>query len=242
MGVQAPRAPGGAGRAAAGCPGRSMDDRRLVARARAGDLAAADELLARHQRAAYTAALRLLGAPADAEDVAQEALVRAFTHLAELQAGEDFAPWLRRIAVNLSLNVLRRRGRLRFESLDAPPPAAGGGAAARPEPADEDQRTPEEVALGAAAWGRLEGLLRRLPDEQRVAVVLRDVYGYDLAEVAALQRCGLSAAKMRVSRGRAALRRLLREPGPAEGGPPAADSGGEPAGAPGEISGSGAAV
>ena len=192
-----------------------MDDRRLVARARAGDLAAADELLARHQRAAYTAALRLLGAPADAEDVAQEALVRAFTHLAELQAGEDFAPWLRRIAVNLSLNVLRRRGRLRFESLDAPPPAAGGGAAAPPEPADEDQRTPEEAALGAAAWGRLEGLLRRLPDEQRVAVVLRDVYGYDLAEVAALQRCGLSAAKMRVSRGRAALRRLLREPGPA---------------------------
>ena len=113
------------------------------------------------------------------------------------------------------------------------PPGSRGGAAAPPEPADEDQRTPEEAALGAAAWGRLEGLLRRLPDEQRVAVVLRDVYGYDLAEVAALQRCGLSAAKMRVSRGRAALRRLLREPGPAGGGPPAADSGGEPAGAPG---------
>jgi RNA polymerase sigma-70 factor (ECF subfamily) len=217
-----------------------MDDRGLVARARAGDLAAADELLARHQRTAYTAALRLLGAPADAEDVAQEALVRAFTHLAELHAGADFAPWLRRIAVNLSLNVLRRRGRIRFESLDAPPPAARGegGAAARPEPADEGQRTPEEAALGAAEWGRLEGVLRRLPDEQRVAVVLRDVYGYDLAEVAALQRCGLSAAKMRVSRGRAALRRLLREAGPAAGGPAAAGSGGEP----GDIPGSGAAV
>jgi RNA polymerase sigma-70 factor (ECF subfamily) len=198
-----------------------MDDRGLVARARAGDLAAAGELLARHQRLAYTAALRLLGEAADAEDVAQEALVRAFTHLAELQAGEDFAAWLRRIAVNLSLNVLRRRGRIRFESLDAPAPGPGppapGGLPGRAEPADESRRTPEEEALGAAQWTELEHLLRRLPDEQRVALVLRDVYGYDLAEVAALQRCGLSAAKMRVSRARAALRRLLSESGPAAG-------------------------
>jgi RNA polymerase sigma-70 factor (ECF subfamily) len=221
-----------------------MDDRGLVARARAGDLAAAGELLTRHQRLAYTAALRLVGAPADAEDVAQEALVRAFTHLAELQEAEDFAPWLRRIAVNLSLNVLRRRGRIRFESLDAPPPAAGGGDRGRPEPADESQRTPEAAALGAAEWAEWEGLLRRLPDEQRVAVVLRDVYGYDLAEVAALQRCGLSAAKMRVSRGRAALRQLLRESGPAaETAPrPASGAGPDSAAGPGDISGEGAAV
>ena len=218
-----------------------MDDRGLVARARAGDLAAAGELLARHQRAAYTTALRLLGAPADAEDVAQEALVRAFTHLAELQASEDFAPWLRRIAVNLSLNVLRRRGRIRFESLDAPPPAAEGGATGRPEPVAAGQRTPEEEALGAAEWTELEGLLRQLPDEQRVAVVLRDVYGYELAEVAALQRCGLSAAKMRVSRGRAALRRLLRESGPPAGGGTATGPGTSPgAGPPFEVRETGA--
>ena len=205
-----------------------MDDRGLVARARAGDLAAAGELLARHQGLAYTAALRLLGEPADAEDVAQEALVRAFTHLAELQEAADFAPWLRRIAVNLSLNVLRRRGRIRFESLDEPPPGAAGAAPAA-EPADEGQRTPEEEAVGASRWADLEELLRRLPDEQRVALVLHDVYGYDLAEVAALQRCGLSAAKMRVSRARAALRRLLREAGRQGGGDvAAAERGGDP--------------
>jgi RNA polymerase sigma-70 factor (ECF subfamily) len=150
--------------------------------------------------------------------VAQEALVRAFTHLAELQEAADFAPWLRRIAVNLSLNVLRRRGRIRFESLDEPAPGAGAAPPATAEPADEGQRTPEEEALGAVRWANLEGLLRRLPDEQRVALVLRDVYGYDIAEVAALQRCGISAAKMRVSRARAALRRLLSEAGPGAGG------------------------
>jgi RNA polymerase sigma-70 factor (ECF subfamily) len=186
-----------------------MDDRRLVARARAGDLAAAGELLARHQRGAYTAALRLLGAPADAEDVAQEALVRAYTHLAELHEAEDFGPWLRRIAVNLSLNLLRRRGRIRFESLDAPAEVAPAGR----DPVDERRPSPEEEVLEAAQWANLEAVLRQLPDALRVAVVLRDVYGYDVAEVAALQRCGLSAAKMRISRARAALRRLLEAAG-----------------------------
>lgn len=177
---------------------------------------AAGELLARHQRLAYTAALRLLGEPAEAEDAAQEALVRAYTHLADLQEGEDFAPWLRRIVVNLSLNVLRRRGRLRFESLDTPPstaPDAPGSATPARELVDERQRTPEEEALGAALREDVEALVRRLPDEQRVALVLRDLYGYETAEVAALQRCGLSAAKMRVSRARATLRRLLEEAG-----------------------------
>ena len=209
-----------------------MDDRDLVAHARAGDLAAAGALLARHQRTAYTAALRLLGEPADAEDVAQDALVQAYTHLAELRQGADFAPWLRRIAVTRSLNVLRRRGRLRFEPLDAPRAGRGqlgrpGGPAPGPGPRefpDAAQRTPEEEAMVAALRADLEALLHRLPDEQRVAVVLRDIYGYDLAEVAALQRCGLSAAKMRVSRARAALRRLLEEARaaqPQESGPAA---------------------
>ena len=53
--------------------------------------------------------------------------------------------------------------------------------------------------------------MRQLPDDQRVALVLRDVYGYDVAEIATLQRCGLSAAKMRVSRARATLRRLVTD-------------------------------
>jgi RNA polymerase sigma-70 factor (ECF subfamily) len=191
-----------------------MDDGSLVARARAGDLDAAGELLARHQRLAYTTALRLVGNPTEAEDVAQDALVQAYTHLGDLEQDADFPPWLRRIAVNRSLNVLRRRGHLRFESLEAPPPGAvAESAAPRWELADERQRTPEEAAISAELLAELEALIRRLPAEQRVALVLRDVYGYDMADVAALQRCGLSAAKMRLSRGRATLRRLLAEKG-----------------------------
>jgi RNA polymerase sigma-70 factor (ECF subfamily) len=187
-----------------------MDDDALVARIRSGDFAAASELLSRHQRVAYTAALRLLREPLDAEDVAQEALVRAYTRIAELQSGASFPAWLRRIAVNLSLNLLRRRGVLQIESLDAGA-AAGDSGTVPYQLADHSSQTPEQAALDREHRDRIEELVGQLSPEQRVAVVLRDMYGYDVAEVAALQRCGLSAAKMRIARGRAQLRRLLGE-------------------------------
>jgi len=184
-----------------------LDDETLVARIRTGDLDAASSLLSRYQDVAYTTALRLLANTSDAEDITQESLVRAFTHFSELQEHASFSAWLRRITVNLSLNALRRRGLLQFESLDTD---------AGPEPRQHDAArqppaTPEDKALEGALGDQVKALMQRLPPEQRVAVVLRDVYGYEVPEIADLQRCGLSAAKMRVQRGRAALRRLLTE-------------------------------
>ncbi len=184
-----------------------MNDEDLVAQVRAGDLQAADALLSRYQDVAYTTALRLVGQRADAEDVAQETLVRAYTHLADLESGASFAPWLRRIAVTLSLNVLRRRGLLTFDSLDAEP--ARDGISARDVP--DATPGPEAEALDLLFRDEVEKLIQQLPAEQRVAVVLRDIYGYDVAEIAELRRCGLSAAKMRIVRGRALLRTLLTQ-------------------------------
>ncbi len=203
-----------------------MDEKALVRRSRHGDLTAAGELLEHYQGLAYTTALRLLGERTEAEDIAQEALIRAYTHLADLRDDDGFGPWLRRIAVNLSLNVLRRRGRLRFESLDGGD-GAGAGAEVSEAPrefVDAGQRTPEEQALDADRLAAVDALVQRLPVEQRVSLLLRDVYDYDMTEVASLQGCGLSAAKMRVSRARAAMRQMLRETplmpggdGPAQG-------------------------
>ncbi|MDQ2908075.1 MAG: sigma-70 family RNA polymerase sigma factor [Candidatus Eremiobacteraeota bacterium] len=187
------------------------DDDGLVKRAKSGDLRAAEELFSRHQSAAYTAALRLVGEKAEAEDIAQDALVKAYTRLADLEEGISFAAWLRRIAVNLSLNALRRRGILRFEPLEGAKRDAADHDSAPRDFVDPLQRTPEEEALNSALRDEVELLVRQLPSEQRVAVVLRDMYGYDVAEVAELQQCGLSAAKMRITRGRAHLRRLLND-------------------------------
>lgn len=186
-----------------------MDDALLVARAKDGDISCAETLLSRHQNGAYTAALRLLGEPADAEDVAQDAMVRAYARLADLEDGTNFGAWLRKIAVNLSLNFLRRRRQFRFESLE------DGAAATDADLVDERGPTPEKAALDMSARDEIERLIRKLPVDQRVAVVLRDMYDYDVAEVAELQRCGLSAVKMRIARGRAQLKKMILEARPA---------------------------
>jgi RNA polymerase sigma-70 factor, ECF subfamily len=185
-----------------------LDDQILVARIRQGDMEAASILLSRYQNVAYTVALRLMGNAFDAEDVAQDVLLRAYTRIADLQEGASFPGWIRRIAVNSSLNALRRRGRLQVEPLE---PRDGGHEAGPVLQLESADATPEDEALSRALEMTIAAALARLPAEQRVAVVLRDMYGYNVAEVAAAQQCGLSAAKMRIVRGRLLLRRLLTE-------------------------------
>lgn len=129
--------------------------------------------------------------------------MRAYTHLSELDDDSTFGAWLRRIAVNLSLNALRRRGRIQFESLDTSPASF--------DAVDQFEPAPEERAINASEVTGMDALFERLPLEQRVAVVLSDVYDYDIVDVATLSRCTLSAAKMRIVRGRATLRELLRD-------------------------------
>lgn len=184
-----------------------MDDEALVTRARSGDMAAVSELLERHQDAVYTAALRLVGS-ADAEDIAQEALVRAYTQLPELRDQASFGGWVKRIAVNLSLNALRRRGLLEFDSLDR---SHRDGKDRSTNDLPDMDPSPEDRVIAAALKDEIDRLILELPIEQRVAVVLRDMYGFDVSEVAKLQRCGISAAKMRISRGREQLRRRITE-------------------------------
>lgn len=184
-----------------------MEDETLVVRARYGDMVAVGELLQRHQNAVYTAALRLVGS-ADAEDIAQETLVRAYTRLSELREHANFSSWIRRIAVNLSFNSLRRRGLLEFEPLDR---AQATGESATLIELPDVHPSPEDQVIAEAMRHEIDRFVRELPIDQRIAVVLRDMYGLDVSEVAELQRCGISAAKMRISRGREQLRRRISE-------------------------------
>lgn len=133
-------------------------DAELVARARRGSRDAAAELFERHWDAAWRAALGITGRRATADDVAQEAFVRAFAALSRFDTSRPFAPWLHRIVVNRALDVLRAERRLAPE-------------------ADE-----------AVAWPDVGGdiglldLVRSLPLQRRVVVVLR--YGVGLAPAA----------------------------------------------------------
>lgn len=162
--------------------------------------AAFEELVRQHYQQAYTIAYRLTGSHADADDLTQEALVRAYQSFDRYQRHLPFANWLYRIMVNLHIDQVRRRPRHRVESVDA---VAGGL-----EIADRSG-DPAEVLLARELDERLQVALAKLPHEFRTAVLLCDVQGFSYEEIAEIMRCSIGTVRSRVHRGRKQLRSML---------------------------------
>jgi RNA polymerase sigma-70 factor (ECF subfamily) len=178
-------------------------EERLVRRAREGDLDAFNALVETHQRAVYNLCLRMIGSPAAADDATQEAFLSAWRALHSFRGGH-FRAWLMRISANACRDELRRRGRRPSVSLDATPPGAS-------EPLDPPDPAPgpEALALRSERQAQVQEALAKLPEDQRLAVVLCDVQGYAYEEIALVMHCSLGTVKSRIARGREKLRVLL---------------------------------
>src|SRR5919107_3792495 len=140
------------------------DDALLIALAQRGSLDAVAELFERYWPVAWQAAYAVSGSAARADDAAQDAIQRAFASIDRFELGRPFAPWIRRIAANRAIDELRRDNRLAE--------LAGDGA----ELAAIGPDSPETPA-GLAA------LVRRLPHDKRIVVVLRYWLDYSLDEI-----------------------------------------------------------
>lgn len=176
-------------------------DSRLVARARAGDARAFEELVRRHLRSAHAVALGVLGNVADAEDVCQDAFLVALEKLDECRDPKRFAAWLMRIVRNRALNFLESRALRQGEPLDEAVAEAGAG--------DDPGRRAEQSELR----GRLLGALGRLPPSQREVVLLHDLEGWRHREIADLLGTSEGATRVRLLEARKRLRAELGNSG-----------------------------
>ncbi|MBV9120442.1 MAG: RNA polymerase sigma factor [Chloroflexi bacterium] len=156
-------------------------------------------LVLTYQDAIYRFGLRLTGCPSEAEDVAQDAFVRAFQWLRRNPPDGDFQmkPWLYRVALNVARSRARRR----------PPPTAGLAAAAAV--VDEHLRGPVEHAELQESRFRLEKCLSQLPIRYRESVVLRHIEELSYLEIASVLRRPVGTVKSDVHRGLALLRSTL---------------------------------
>lgn len=169
------------------------DDRELVQRALAGDLVAFEELVRRHQQGLFSYLYRMTGNSADAEELAQQALVKAWHSLRGFRGRSSFKTWLYRIGINLALNF-RTRTRP-AEELTEFIPAYGS------DPADEFRRKQrDEVVLAALA---------SLPKEQRTALVLSVYEGMSYQEIGAAMGKSVRAVDSLLFRAKQKLRELL---------------------------------
>jgi len=179
------------------------DEAAVIARASGGDRMAFTQLMEHYQSACYGLAWRLLGDADQAADATQDAFIHAYRAMASYRGG-IFRSWLLRITANASYDILRRQQRRPTSPL--PDPEEGS-----PELPDLAAVNPVAEATRSEMYRHLERALARLPEDQRTAIVLCDVYGMDYNEVAAMTQSALGTVKSRIHRGRLRLRELLAE-------------------------------
>lgn len=169
-----------------------MGERELVERARAGDRAAMGRLYEAHAGRVFTVVRRLAGEHALADDLCQEAWIRAFRKLHLFRGESSFGTWMYRLATNTALNGLRRRNRR---------PEVGGVA----EP--ESRATPPDEAV--INQRMLSKALDRLPPGYRRVLVLHDVEGFTHREIGEMLGVAEGTSKSQLHKARARMRELL---------------------------------
>jgi RNA polymerase sigma-70 factor (ECF subfamily) len=179
----------------------------LIERSVRGDLVAFNQIVERYQSSVLMHSTGLLRDAALAEDVTQETFVKAWRNISTFR-GDSLRSWLMRIATNGCLDVLRQRNRRATDSLDAQvfEPRATWSS-------QTHDFSPEEQSEQAELAGRLDRALARLPEDQRIALLLSEVLGYDYHEIATLTESAIGTVKSRISRARTRLRsELLADP------------------------------
>ncbi len=178
-----------------------------VAEAQAGDQLAFRRLVERHGRGVFQLAFRLTGSEPDAEDVVQEAFLKAYRELRRFEARSSFRTWVHRITVNCAYDLLRTRPRHEAESLDAGAEGNARGSGIEPE-ADATSR-PDRLAFGTEVQDRVRAALDLLTPTERTAFVLRHFEGRSVEEIGETLGLRTGATKHSIFRAVQKMRRAL---------------------------------
>ncbi|MGO8678390.1 MAG: sigma-70 family RNA polymerase sigma factor [Limisphaerales bacterium] len=184
------------------------DEMELVARARRGDLPAYDELVRRYQERIYATVYHMTANHEDANDLAQEAFIKAFHALKSFKGGSSFYTWVYRIAVNKTINFLKQRknkAQLSLDDLDLN---------AEHDPdlvALISEKTPRREVSLAELQEKLNVAMQKLSEPHRLVVTLHDVQGLSHEEIAKIMDCNIGTVRSRLFYARQQLQAYLSD-------------------------------
>jgi RNA polymerase sigma-70 factor (ECF subfamily) len=182
-------------------------DRELVARAQRGDKHAFELLVEKYQRKLGRQLSRFIRDPAEVEDVAQEAFIKAYRALPAFRGDSAFYTWLYRIGINTAKNYLMAMGRRAPTSTEVEAEEAEGfeeGEQLR------DNNTPESVLLSNEIAETVSNTIDGLPEELRKAIQMREIEGMSYEDIAQAMGCPIGTVRSRIFRAREAIAEQLR--------------------------------
>jgi len=182
-------------------------DQQLVERAQRGDKRAFDLLVAKYQRKLGRLLSRFIRDPAEVEDVAQEAFIKAYRALPSFRGDSAFYTWLYRIGINTAKNYLVALGRraptvTEFDSDEAE--SFEDGEQLR------DINTPESMLMSKEIGSTVNAAMEDLPEDLRTAIALREIEGLSYEEIASIMNCPIGTVRSRIFRARDAIAARLR--------------------------------
>lgn len=183
-------------------------DAQLVERVQNGDKHAFELLVAKYQRRVLRLISRLIRDPAEQEDVAQEAFIKAYRALPQFRGESAFYTWLYRIAVNSAKNFLATQGRRPRTIGDFQTDEDGESFDATD--VVEDNNTPDAVLHGRQVADRVNSAIDALPEDLRTAITLREIEGMSYEDIAQAMDCPIGTVRSRIFRAREAIAEQLR--------------------------------
>jgi len=173
-------------------------EQRAITAVKNGDSGSYDYVVSKYMKRVVSIAWGIVRNAHDAEDLAQEAFVKAFQTIARFKSGEPFGPWIYRIVTNLALDVMKHRQRFRHEEIQDSLPAARGDRADLPAVANELAR-------------RIDEAIEALPEMQRIVARLYLVENFEHSEIAAMTSLTEGTVRSHLSLARAKLRERLAD-------------------------------
>lgn len=187
--------------------GEREADLALVERVQAGDQEAFGLLVAKYQRKLLRLVMRLVRDPAEAEDVTQEAFIKAYRALPGFRGESAFYTWLYRIGVNTAKNWLVAHGRRMPTVTDISSDESEGvdeGGLLR------DDETPDQVMMSKQIAATVQAAMDALPEDMRAAISLREIEGMSYEDIAQVMDCPIGTVRSRIFRAREAIAARLR--------------------------------
>jgi RNA polymerase sigma-70 factor, ECF subfamily len=180
-----------------------ISEQEAIDRAKQGDSECFEALYGLHKRRVYSLCLRMVGNTAEAEDLTQEAFLQLFRKIATFRGESAFSTWLHRLAVNVVLMHLRKKGLPEVSLEETLEPQSEDGPR-------KDIGARDNALAGAIDRVNLERSIESLPPGYRIIFVLHDVEGYEHNEIAEMMGCSIGNSKSQLHKARMKLRDLLQ--------------------------------